>query len=189
MQPCLEVRSLACQLGSRAALHNVDFVVAPGQVYGLLGPRWAGKTTLLRVLAGELDPSAGSARVPAHVAFVSEEGRTPIEARLDPGTRRRIALARAVESAPDVLLVDEPAGGFDPTTEAATRTLVSRYASQGGSVVWAARRLDVLLGLASELTLLAGGRVRYEGSVDALARRALSGCFAGAFAAPLHRAA
>jgi ABC-type multidrug transport system ATPase subunit len=188
MQSCLEVRSLACQLGSRAALHNVNFVVAPGQVHGLLGPRWAGKTTLLRVLAGELDPSAGSARMPARVAFVREEARTPIEARLDPGTRQRIALARAVESGPDVLLVDEPAGGFDQTTEAATRTLVSRYAAQGGSVVWATRRLDVLLGLAAGVTLLTDGRVRYEGGADVLAARTLS-AFAGASAAPLHRAA
>jgi ABC-type multidrug transport system ATPase subunit len=188
MRSCLEVRSLACQLGSRAALHNVTFVVAPGQVHGLLGPRWAGKTTLLRVLAGELDASAGSVRMPARVAFVREQGQTPIEARLDPGTRQRIALARAVESVPDVLLVDEPAGGFDRITEAATRTLVGRYAAQGGSVVWATRRLDVLLGLAADVTLLADGHVRYEGSVDALAARTLSG-FAEASVAPLHRAA
>jgi ABC-type multidrug transport system ATPase subunit len=188
MQPCLEVRSLACQLGSRAALHNVNFVVAPGQVHGLLGPRWAGKTTLLRVLAGELDPSAGSANMPARVAFVREHGATPIEARLDPGTRQRIALARAVESGPDVLLVDEPAGGFDQTTEVATRALVGRYVAQGGSVVWATRRLDVLLGIGSSVTLLADGHVRYEGGADALAERTLSG-FAGASAAPLRRAA
>jgi ABC-type multidrug transport system ATPase subunit len=188
MQSCLEVRSLACQLGSRAALHNVNFVVAPGHVHGLLGPRWAGKTTLLRVLAGERAPSAGSARIVPRVAFVRDEGQTPIEARLDPGTRQRIALARAVESGPDVLLVDEPAGGFDQATEAATRTLISRYAAQGGSVVWATRRLDVLLGFGSSVTLLADGHVRYEGAADALAERTLSG-FAGVAAAPLHYAA
>jgi ABC-2 type transport system ATP-binding protein len=187
MQPCLEVRSLACQHGSRATLHNVNFVVAPGQVHGVLGPRWAGKSTLLRVLAGELDPSAGSTRVPARVVFVRAGDGTPIEARLDSGTRQRIALARAVESAPDVLLVDEPAGGFDPTTEAATRTLVGRYAARGGSVVWATRRLDVLLGLASSVTLLADGHVRYEGAAEALAARTLSGFVRSA--APLPRAA
>ena len=92
-----------------------------------------------------------------------------------PGHAQRVALARAVASAPDVLLVDEPAEGFDAAHQAATRSLVSRYAAQGGAVVWATRRLDVLLGLASDVTLLAGGRVRYAGSADALAARALSG--------------
>lgn len=188
MQPCLEVRSLACQLGSRAALQNVDFAVAPGQIHGLLGPRWSGKTTLLRVCAGELELTAGSVRRPVRVAFVSEQGLSPIEVRLDPGTRQRVALARAVASAPDVLLVDEPVAGFDAATRAATRTLVDRYAAEGGAVVWATRRLDALLGVASRVTLLAGGRVRYAGSAEDLASRTLSG-FAAASAAPLHRAA
>lgn len=188
MQSCLEVRSLGCHLGSRTALQDVSFAVAPGQVHGLLGPRWAGKTTLLRILAGELEASAGSARTPAHVAFVGDEDRSPIVARLDAGTRRRVTLARAVANAPDVLLVDEPAEGFDDATEAATRSLVGRYAAQGGTVVWAARRLDVLLGLASDVTLLTDGRVRYAGRADALAARTLYG-FPGTAVAALHRAA
>jgi len=175
MQSCIEVQALACHLGSRAALLDVDVFVAPGQVHGLLGPRWAGKTTLLRVLAGELAPSAGGALMPAHVAFVSEAGRSQIEARLDRGTAQRVALARAVAGAPDVLLVDEPADGFDAATEAATQSLVCRYTAQGGVVVWAARRLDALVGIASGVTLLAGGRVRYSGTVEALVSRALAG--------------
>lgn len=168
---------------------NVDIAVAQGQVHGVLGPRWAGKTTLLRVLASELDPSAGCARLPKHVAFVSADGaRSEIEARLDPGTRQRVALARAVAGAPDVLLVDEPAEGFDDATVAATRSIVGRYAAHGGTVVWATRRLDVLLGLASGVTLLADGRVRYAGSVNALASRSLSG-FAPTASVTRHRAA
>ena len=90
--------------------------------------------------------------------------RSPIEERLDPATRRRISLARAVASAPDVLLVDEPADGFDPDTIAVTRSLVLRFAAQGGAVVWATRRLAALSGVAGDVTLLADGRVRYRGT-------------------------
>ena len=72
MHGCIEVRSLDCHFGSRAALQGIDLVVAPGQVHGLLGPRGAGKTTLLRVLAGELAPSAGiGRRCPSAVTFVT----------------------------------------------------------------------------------------------------------------------
>lgn len=184
MQSCVEVSSLACVQGKRMTLQDVDLVLAPGQVHGVLGPRWAGKTTLLRVLAGELAASAGSARLPRDVLLVGDDGRSPIEERLDPATRRRVALARAVASGPDLLLVDEPAEGFDAGTTAATRSLVLRYVAQGGSVVWASRRLDVFLGLAAGVTLLAGGRVRYAGSAEALAARALEG-----LVAPLRRVA
>ena len=63
------------------------------------------------VLAGRLTPSAGSARVPEVVMLVTEHevtGLAPIETLLTSGTRHRPALARAVASAPDLLLVDEP---------------------------------------------------------------------------------
>ena len=78
--------------------------------------------------------------------------------------------------APDLLLVDEPRRGLRRrTTAAATRSLALRHAADGGAVIWATRRLDVLLGLASGVTLLADGRVRYSGSVETLAERALAG--------------
>jgi ABC-type multidrug transport system ATPase subunit len=191
MHGCIEVRSLDCHLGTRAALRGIDLVVAPGAVHGLLGPRGAGKTTLLRVLAGELAASAGTVRLPDRVTFVTdhdEQALSPIEARLTPGTRRRVALARALAGAPDLLLVDEPATGFDAHTAAATRTLALRHAAEGGAVLWATRRLDVLLGLAAGVTLLAGGQVRYAGSAEALAKLALAGTDEVA-ATLLHRAA
>jgi ABC-type multidrug transport system ATPase subunit len=173
MEPCIEVSSVACVHGTRTTLEGVDLALCPGQVHGVLGPRWAGKTTLLRILAGELEPSAGRVRLPAAAILVGDDGRSPIEDRLDPATRRRVALARAVASAADVLLVDEPAGGLDDDTIAVTRSLVARFAAQGGAVVWATRRLAALTGVAGEVTLLADGRVRYRGTAEALAERAL----------------
>jgi ABC-2 type transport system ATP-binding protein len=165
----LEVSSLELS----PVFRGVSFGVAPGAVHGVLGPRWAGKTALLRVLAGELPASSGELRAGGRVVLVAEdEGGSPIEERLDPATRRRVALARAIAGGPDVLLIDAPADRLDAET---TRSLVARFVAQGGAVVWATRRLDDLLGLAGDVTLLAHGRVRYEGSADALAARALPG--------------
>jgi ABC-2 type transport system ATP-binding protein len=189
--PLIDVRSLDHHFGLRAALHGVDLVVRPGEVHGLLGPARSGKTTLLRVLAGALQPSGGYAHVPATVALVGADDPrevSAIEAMLDPSTRRRLALARAVAGVPDVLLVDEPADGFDAESAAATRTLVLRHAARGGSAVWATRRLDELQGVASHVTLLVGGRVRYVNTVDALVQRSLPSVLAPRDA-PLHRAA
>src|SRR4051812_28113525 len=107
MPLCIEVSSLSCVQGTRTTLEGVDLRLSPGQVHGVLGPRWAGKTTLLRLLAGELDPSSGRLSVPASVLLVGDDGGSPIEERLDPATRRRVSLARAVASAPDLLLIDE----------------------------------------------------------------------------------
>jgi ABC-type multidrug transport system ATPase subunit len=57
-----------CQLlnksyGSAQALRNVSFDVAPGELFGIIGPDGAGKTTLFRILTTLLLPDSGSATV------------------------------------------------------------------------------------------------------------------------------
>ncbi|MFB3153120.1 MAG: ATP-binding cassette domain-containing protein, partial [Candidatus Acidiferrales bacterium] len=45
------------------AVDRLSFSAAPGEIFGLVGPDGAGKTTTLRMLAGVLPPDQGSARV------------------------------------------------------------------------------------------------------------------------------
>ncbi len=49
--------------GGRVAVDGVSLEVGAGEVFGLIGPDGAGKTTLFRMLAGILDPTRGEARV------------------------------------------------------------------------------------------------------------------------------
>src|SRR5512145_3313504 len=45
------------------AVDGLTFSVAPGEIFGLVGPDGAGKTTVLRLLAGVLEPTGGDARL------------------------------------------------------------------------------------------------------------------------------
>jgi iron complex transport system ATP-binding protein len=56
----LALHGIAVRLGGRAVLEDVDLVLAPGEVVGIVGRNGVGKTTLLRVAAGTLAPDAGS---------------------------------------------------------------------------------------------------------------------------------
>jgi ABC-2 type transport system ATP-binding protein len=49
------------------AVDKVSFQIEPGEIVGFLGPNGAGKTTTLKMLAGLIFPTAGSARVLGHV--------------------------------------------------------------------------------------------------------------------------
>ncbi|MBW6456566.1 MAG: ABC transporter ATP-binding protein [Trueperaceae bacterium] len=49
--------------GEREVLKGISFEVAPGEVLGFLGPNGAGKSTTIRLLTGQLKPSAGDVRV------------------------------------------------------------------------------------------------------------------------------
>jgi ABC-2 type transport system ATP-binding protein len=57
-----------------AAVSNVQFTIEPGELVGFLGPNGAGKTTTLKMLAGLLYPTSGSARVLGYVPWERHDG-------------------------------------------------------------------------------------------------------------------
>jgi ABC-2 type transport system ATP-binding protein len=61
----LEIKGLEKHFGSARALGGADLSVPQGQIAGLLGPNASGKTTLLKVAAGLLQPSAGEVALPS----------------------------------------------------------------------------------------------------------------------------
>ncbi len=61
--PALEARSMEKRFGSTEALRGLSFQVRPGELFGLVGPDGAGKTTAIRALAGLVDLDAGQALV------------------------------------------------------------------------------------------------------------------------------
>ena len=63
MSGLLEVRGLSKHFGPITAVDNVSFAVDRGGVLGFLGPNGAGKTTTMRMIAGFLAPSSGTAIV------------------------------------------------------------------------------------------------------------------------------
>jgi NitT/TauT family transport system ATP-binding protein len=60
------------QFADQVVLQNVTVTISPGQLITILGPSGCGKTTLLRCIAGLLEPTTGKVRL---------NGRTPAEAR------------------------------------------------------------------------------------------------------------
>ena len=59
----ISVEGLERRFRTVIAVHDLSFEIPAGQVFGLLGPNGAGKTTTVRILAGLIAPSAGSARI------------------------------------------------------------------------------------------------------------------------------
>jgi ABC-2 type transport system ATP-binding protein len=62
----IAIAGLTKRFGSFTAVDNVTFNVARGEVLGFLGPNGAGKSTTMRMLAGFMIPSAGTARICGH---------------------------------------------------------------------------------------------------------------------------
>lgn len=66
--PALQLDGVTRRFGAVEALRGLSLEVSPGELYGLVGPDGAGKTTAIRVLAGLLDADTGMARVLGHAS-------------------------------------------------------------------------------------------------------------------------
>jgi ABC-2 type transport system ATP-binding protein len=66
MTPIIETRDLTKRFGALTAVDHLNLSVARGEIFGLVGPDGAGKTTTVRMLCGLMDPNEGSARVAGH---------------------------------------------------------------------------------------------------------------------------
>ncbi len=97
MSAVLEARGLAVDRGRRRVLRGVDLALHPGEGLALVGPNAAGKSTLVRALAGLLPAARGE---------VLLEGR-PLAAWPRSGLARRVALVAAEDEAPDRIAVED----------------------------------------------------------------------------------
>ncbi len=62
-EPAVDVTALTKRFGAVTAIENISFSVGSGELFGLIGPDGAGKTTMLRILAGVMAADGGSVRV------------------------------------------------------------------------------------------------------------------------------
>ena len=62
----IEIDGLTKRFGAFTAVDHVSFQVRRGEVLGFLGPNGAGKSTTMRMLAGFMTPTAGTARILGH---------------------------------------------------------------------------------------------------------------------------
>jgi len=76
----LQVRELAIDVAARRVLADASFTVNAGDKVGLVGRNGAGKTSLLKVLAGENDPAAGVVLKRGNLGYVPQNPRPRAEA-------------------------------------------------------------------------------------------------------------
>ncbi len=96
MPAVIETRELTKRYGDLTAVDAVTLSIGKGELYGLLGPNGSGKTTTIKMLTGQLQPSSGSASV---------AGINP--ARYPLKVRRAVGIIPEQETPPSFLTAEE----------------------------------------------------------------------------------
>ncbi|RLV54871.1 ABC transporter ATP-binding protein [Aeromicrobium phragmitis] len=104
-------------------------------------------------------------------SFALEEFATSKVRALSGGQRQRVAIAAAVAHRPEVLILDEPTAGLDPTQRLAVRRCIKELDSVD-CVLIATHLVEDIEHLCSDVGVLNRGRLEFTGSVDELLARA-----------------
>jgi branched-chain amino acid transport system permease protein len=239
--PALELMSLTKRFGGLVALDNVDMVVAPGTVHGLIGPNGSGKTTLLNLVSGAAPASGGrvliggrdGGQASAHRRAASGIARTfqnlhlwkrmtvrdnvlvgchrslrsnifqsalgtPAAHRNEQAARakaeslldlvglhgrgdqlagslpfaeqRRLEIARALASDPDLLLLDEPAAGLHPHDLQELLALIKRLKLTGLTILIVEHHMELLMKVCDRVSVLDFGQKIAEGTPRSIQR-------------------
>lgn len=96
MAAVLEAKSLTKKFGDVTAVDNVSLFVEKGSLFGLLGPNGSGKTTMIKMLTGQIRSTGGSGTV-----LGLDIGKDPI------GIRERVGIIPEQETPPSFLTATE----------------------------------------------------------------------------------
>lgn len=219
----IEVQHLSRRYGALTAVDDVSFAIERGEVVGLLGHNGAGKTTIMKMLTGYLEPSAGRIAIdgleigrdtaaiqrrigylpencplwpemtvidyldyqatlhgvpaPAREAAVAQAiGRTALRDKataaiqtLSRGYRQRVGVAQALLHGPDIVILDEPTNGLDPTQIAHMRELI-RELARSATVIVSTHILQEVQAVCERVLIMRAGRLAVDSRIDALAR-------------------
>ena len=224
MDKAIDVQGLDKHFGPLHAVRAVSFALSHGEVLGFLGPNGAGKSTTMKMIAGFLEPSAGTVKVlgfdvseqalkvksvigylpegaPSYgemtprsfLNFIADIrglkgtrrklrmddviGKIHLESvwdqrieTLSKGYKRRVGLAQAILHDPEVLILDEPTDGLDPNQKHEVRTLIRDMAKQKAIII-STHILEEVDAVCTRATIIADGRLLFDGTPDELARR------------------
>lgn len=217
----IKAESLTRTYGSKVAVDNVSFQIEHGEIVGLLGHNGAGKTTIMKMLTGYLEPTSGQAsingvditsdrlRVQKSTGYLPENCPTYPDMKvldyldyvaslrgvaddkkveriiyaidktrlrdvakqqvntLSRGYRQRLGVAQAILNSPQILILDEPTNGLDPSQIQEMRGLI-RELAQNATVVVSTHILQEVQAVCGRVIIINRGKLALDASMGEL---------------------
>ncbi|MBD0421126.1 ATP-binding cassette domain-containing protein [Streptomyces sp. NPDC052309] len=174
--------TLALPTSGQARVAGVDVVRHPEEVrrrigltgqYAAVDETLSGHANLLliaRLLGATRAQAASRAEELLELFSLTDAAHRAVK-NYSGGMRRRLDLAASLVGDPDVIFLDEPTTGLDPTARRALWDVVQRLVREGTTVLLTTQYLEEADVLADSITVLSAGRVVASGTAEELKNR------------------
>lgn len=217
----IDVKNLSRYYDNLLAVDSVDFKIEKGEVVGLLGHNGAGKTTIMKMLTGYLEPSSGSITIDGlkigpdtgliqkKIGYLPEncpvwpemtvidyleyqatlhkininsvpdlinkainktalnEKATSSIQTLSRGYRQRVGVAQALLHMPDIIILDEPTNGLDPTQILHMRDLIKELA-ETATIIVSTHVLQEVQAVCERVLIMRSGKLVVDSKISSL---------------------
>ena len=217
----IDAKGITKRYGQFLAVNNVSFQIDKGEIVGLLGHNGAGKTTIMKMITGYLEPSEGQVlidglnieeaplsvqskigylpencpvykemNVVEYLMFMADIRGIPVPdqpgviretilrtqlkekalskiSTLSKGYQQRVGVAQAIIHKPEILILDEPTNGLDPSQIHDMRALI-RQLSQNSTVIISTHILQEVEAVCDRVIIILNGKVALDSRLDAL---------------------
>jgi len=201
----IKMHNISKHFNEQLVLTDVTFEVQKSEIFGLLGPSGAGKTTIINILTNQLNADSGSHKIGATSFEIGimldedglyvrlnclenlnifadiygisreksmealknvglEDSAKKVVGKLSKGMRQRLALARATLHEPQILFLDEPTGGLDPSTARKIHRLIHRLREKGSTIFLTTHNMEEAVKLCDRVVLLNKGKIVEHGT-------------------------
>ncbi len=214
----IKTNKLTKYYGELTAVDKVSFEIGSGEIVGLLGHNGAGKTTIMKMLTGFLEPSAGSIviddldiaenlnAVQAKIGYLAEncplyldmsvigyldyvaglrglmdsesnqavrdvidktmltDKATQTISTLSRGYRQRVGVAQAILNQPEILILDEPTNGLDPTQIQQMRDMIIELGKHS-TVILSTHIMQEVHALCDRVLIIRDGRLALDSAL------------------------
>lgn len=157
----------AARVDRRAMLRHFGMLFQGGALFDSL-PVWRNVAFRLLEARRPMSPRAAHALAVAKLARVGlgPEVADLYPAELSGGMQKRVGLARAIATDPDLIFFDEPTTGLDPIMAGVINDLIRELVTEmGATAVTITHDMTTVRTVADRVAMLHGGKVRWEGPV------------------------
>ncbi len=157
-------RRLLGETTPRNASHRVGYLPEERGLYPSMKAREA--IAFMGALRG-LDWAEGRRRADAALAEAGLAHAAGLKIRkLSKGMAQLVQLLGSLIHAPELIVLDEPFSGLDPVNQELLERLILRERDRGATILFSTHVMGHAQRICDRLSIIAGGRVRFEGTVD-----------------------